>query len=386
MPRVRFLIFFISALAILSLLYGYAAWHILDLLPQGPWRWLGWVLVALCLVALPLTFLARVLYEANNPGLEGIAWLAYVGLGLFSLLFTFFAIRDLAGLIWHAAAWALPQLQQPGPQGQTWINAAVALAALLLFAFGFFTARRDPVVRRIRVSFANLHPDLVGMRLVQLSDIHIGPTIKRPFIERLVKRVNALECDGIAITGDLVDGSVKDLLADALPLQDLTHRPVFFVTGNHEYYSGALQWLAALEKMGIRVLVNAHEILQRGNARVVMAGVADITAHQMIPHHLSDPFKALSGARGELRVLLAHQPRSVFAAAEAGADLVLSGHTHAGQYFPGTLIVRLVQPFVVGLGRFRDTQVYTSPGTGYWGPPLRLGTRAEITILEFAST
>ena len=251
-----------------------------------------------------------------------------------------------------------------------------------LFVFGFLNARRDPRVHHVRVPIRGLHADLVGFRILQLSDVHIGPTIRRAFVERLVLQTLAQPADMIAITGDLVDGSVRDLLHAATPLGELTNRPVFFVTGNHEYYSGANQWIAALKGLGIRVLSNEHEVLQKGGATIVVAGVNDITAHQIIPSHKSDPFRALSGAVGDLRVMLAHQPRSVFGAAEAGADLVLSGHTHAGQYFPGTWIVRLVQPFVVGLARYRDTQVYVSPGTGYWGPPLRLGTRSEITLLE----
>ena len=382
--RLRFLAFFLVALTVLSLLYGYAASRVVSLLPQGHWRVLGWFVVFVCLAALPLSFLSRALYEEGRPGLRSVAWVGYIGLGLFSLLVTFFALRDLVTLVWHVTALAVPSAGALSSQGLFWVNLGVTLSAFVLFAFGFVTARREPRVHDVTVPIDNLHPDLVGLRIVQLSDVHIGPTIRRPFIEMLVRRVKAIEADAIAITGDLVDGSVRELAHDAAPLAELTDRPVFFVTGNHEYYSGAQQWIRALTAMGIRVLQNEHAILKRGRARLIMAGVNDITAHHVIPTHRSDPFAAFAGARGDLRVLLAHQPRSVFAGAEAGADLVLSGHTHAGQYFPGTLIVRLVQPFVVGLERYQDTQVYVSPGTGYWGPPLRLGTRAEITVLELA--
>lgn len=380
--RLRFLAFFLIALAVLSLAYGYAASRVVAFLPQGPWRGLGWFVVFLCLAALPLTFFSRAIYEESKPGLRSVAWVGYIGLGLFSLLITFFALRDLVALVWRLAALVVPGLAGPHDAHLVWINAGVTALAVVLFVFGFASARRDPRLHHVLVPIADLHPDLVGFRILQLSDVHIGPTIRRAFIERLVAQTLAVPADAIAITGDLVDGSVRDLLHAATPLRELTNRPVFFVTGNHEYYSGANQWNAALSGLGIRVLSNEHVVLHKGGARIVIAGVNDITAHQVIPSHRSDPFRALAGAVGDLRVMLAHQPRSVFAAAEAGADLVLSGHTHAGQYFPGTLIVRLVQPFVVGLARHRDTQVYVSPGTGYWGPPLRLGTRSEITLLE----
>ncbi len=383
--RVRIAVFVLTAVSILSLAYGYAASRVIGLLPEGPLRWLGWMLVALCLAALPLSFLARLSYEENRPGLEGLAWVAYVGLGLFSLLVTFFALRDALVGIWKVTAFFLPIVTAPTPENITWINAGVTGGAALLFVFGFYTARRDPLVRHVRVPVPGLHPDLVGFRILQISDVHIDATTKRPFIERVVRTLKSIDADMIAITGDLVDGPVAKLGRDAAPLEQLTDRPVFFVTGNHEYYSGATQWIQALRAMGIRVLMNEHEVLRRGQGKLIVAGITDITAHQMIPSHRSDPFKALENAVGDFRLMLAHQPRSVFPAAEAGADLVLSGHTHAGQYFPGTLIVRLVQPFVNGLSKFRDTFVYVNPGTGYWGPPLRLGTRSEITLLELAA-
>jgi uncharacterized protein len=190
----------------------------------------------------------------------------------------------------------------------------------------------------------------------------------------------------VAITGDLVDGRVRDLAGDVAPLAALRSRHgSFFVTGNHEYYSGATEWIAALRGLGITVLVDEHVVLDHAGARLVLAGVADVSARHFVAAHRSDPAAAIAGAPRDagLSVLLAHQPRSAAAAADAGFDVQLSGHTHGGQFWPWNLFVKLQQPFVAGLHRLRSMWVYVSRGTGYWGPPLRLGSPSEITRLRF---
>jgi uncharacterized protein len=227
---------------------------------------------------------------------------------------------------------------------------------------------------------------LHGFTIAQISDLHVGPTVKAPYVRAVVERVNALKADAVAITGDLVDGRVRDLAPDVASLADLRSRHgSFFVTGNHEYYSGADEWIALLRQLGLRVLIDEHVVLDHGDARLVMAGVADYGARHFDARHRSDPGAAMAGAprNAGLRVLLAHQPRSAEAAADAGFDIQLSGHTHGGQFWPWNLLVKLQQPFVAGLHRLRSMWVYTSRGTGYWGPPLRLGAPSEITRLVF---
>jgi predicted MPP superfamily phosphohydrolase len=216
-----------------------------------------------------------------------------------------------------------------------------------------------------------------------VSDIHVGPTIRRPYLNAIVNRVNKLGADAIAITGDLVDGSVHRLSLHTQPLARLAAPDgVFFVTGNHEYYSGAEEWIAEVRRLGVTVLMNQHVIRRRDDATLMIAGVADHTAHHFHPQHKSDPRAAAGNAAADVRVLLAHQPRSAAAAAEAGFDLQLSGHTHGGQFFPWNLFVPLQQPFVAGLHRVRDMWVYISRGTGYWGPPKRFGAPSEITLVR----
>jgi uncharacterized protein len=214
----------------------------------------------------------------------------------------------------------------------------------------------------------------------------VGPTIGRTFMVDLVRRVNELQPDVVAITGDLVDGSVAELGAAVAALGDLKAKHgVYFVTGNHEYYAGAHEWVAYLGTLGIRVLRNERVTIGEGESAFDLAGVDDWTAGQHASDHGHDLPKALAG-RDESRelVLMAHQPRSITEAAERGVGLQLSGHTHAGQIWPWRYFVYLQQPFVAGLAKRKDTWIYVSPGTGYWGPPMRLGSRAEITrvILE----
>jgi predicted MPP superfamily phosphohydrolase len=192
----------------------------------------------------------------------------------------------------------------------------------------------------------------------------------------------------VAVTGDLVDGSVRELASHVAPLSALASRHgTFFVTGNHEYYSGADAWVVELRRLGLQVLVNEHVLLQHDGESLALAGVSDFSAHHFDAKQRSDPHAAMAGvpAATMLRVLLAHQPRSALAAAQAGFHLQLSGHTHGGQFLPWNLLVRLQQPFTAGLNRLQGLWVYTSRGTGYWGPPKRLGAPSEITHLRLVA-
>jgi predicted MPP superfamily phosphohydrolase len=235
------------------------------------------------------------------------------------------------------------------------------------------------------VPIADLPVSLHGFTIVQISDVHVGPTISRDYVESIVGAVNRLQADLIAVTGDLVDGSVARLREHVEPLRDLSSRHgTFFVTGNHEYYSGVTDWVDELRRLGLNVLLNEHVILRHDEASLLVAGVTDHGAHNFDESHRSDPAAAIADApdHARVRILLAHQPRSAPAALQAGFQLQLSGHTHGGQFWPWNLFVRLQQPFTAGLHRLHDLWVYTSRGTGYWGPPKRFGAPSEITRLR----
>ncbi len=237
------------------------------------------------------------------------------------------------------------------------------------------------VVQRVRVPLRKLPASLSGMRIVQITDLHFGSFTGPAYLERVVANVNALEPDLIAITGDLVDGTVANLGAAIEPLRHLKARHgVYFVTGNHEYYYGGDQWIAFLQEMGIVVLTNERVPIGDSDASFDLVGVPDRSAGHYSVGHAHDLAMALEG-RDPTRevVLLAHQPATALEAAEYDVGLQLSGHTHGGQIYPVRFILYLEQPFIDGLHRLRDTFIYVSRGTGYWGPPMRVGAPPEIT-------
>ena len=370
-----------------ALLHLYVGWRILPAL--GAWpvaqALLGLVLVA-STVLLPLGLMAR--RHVRGPWADRLAWAGLVGMGLFSSLFVLTVLRDVA-LLLAVIAFAWRPAALPVAALTTWSAVAVPLLAALATAVGFWNARRTAAVVRVDVPIARLPAALHGFTVAQITDVHVGPTIRRGYLQAIVARVNALGADMVAITGDLVDGKVSELAAHVAPLSQLRSRHgSFFVTGNHEYYSGAQAWMAELRRLGVRVLLNEHVVLDHagphGSAALLVAGVADYTAHHFDPAHKSDPQAALRGApaHARVRLLLAHQPRSAMAAADAGFDLQLSGHTHGGQFWPWNHFVRLQQPFTAGLHKLKDLWVYTSRGTGYWGPPKRFGAPSEITLVR----
>jgi predicted MPP superfamily phosphohydrolase len=334
---------------------------------------------------IPLGMAARTIEQ--QPLSDRLAWIGLIAMGFFSSLLVLTFARDVVLLAIHLVDWA-----RGVPIGSPVFIAQSALAvpalAVLSSAVGFYNARRRAPIVTVDVPIDNLPAPLNGFTIVQISDIHVGPTIKRHYVERIVAAVNGLEPDLIAVTGDVVDGAVPHLADHTRPLGALSARHgAFLVTGNHEYYSGADKWVAEFRRLGLTVLMNQHVVLNHDGARAVVAGVTDYNAGSFDPAHKSDPAAALQGAPTDatVRLLLAHQPRSAPAAAAAGYTLQLSGHTHGGQFFPWNFFVRLQQPFVAGLARLDGLWVYTSRGTGYWGPPKRLGAPSEITRLRLVT-
>jgi predicted MPP superfamily phosphohydrolase len=313
-----------------------------------------------------------------------LSWASMTLMGLFSSLFVLALLRDLVHVLLLLAR--LAGLRAPDDFFDATAVGVVVLA-LLATLVGFFNARRPARVKIVDVPLKDLPPALQGFKIAQISDMHVGPTIKRPLMKHVVSTINRLEADVVAITGDLVDGNVVELARHVAPLAGLRSRHgTFFVTGNHEYYSGVHPWIKYLPTLGVRVLLNEHVILLHHRAPLVLAGVTDFSAASYDTSHRSDVAMAITGApRAAVKVLLAHQPRSAAAAEAAGFDLQLSGHTHGGQFLPWNFFVRFQQPFNTGLHRLGELTIYISRGTGYWGPPKRLGSPSEITLLRLVA-
>lgn len=393
------MLFFLLALSILTAIYGYVGWRSIKPARLAPsWKKLLWALLA-GLWTLPLLpiFLRR--FGNEDPWVDSLAWVAYTTLGFFILAFTLLALADLIRLpipAYRVLTRLTSQLFTNAGGGEAPVdpvrrsllaypvNLGILGISGGLTGYGLSEAIQLPDVVRVKVPLPNLPSELEGFRIAQITDVHIGPMIKQDFIGKIVDLTNALEPDLIAVTGDLVDGSVSHLKNAVSPLSSLAARHgSFFVTGNHEYYSGAEHWIDEVERLGMRVLLNGHHTLQAGNASILVAGVTDPNGRSYVKGHAPNLGAAISGApTADVKLLLAHQPRAVFDAAGAGFDLQLSGHTHGGQFFPWNFVVGLTQPYLKGLHLHQNTWIYVSVGTGFWGPPMRLGTHSEITLIE----
>ncbi|WP_351229384.1 metallophosphoesterase [Streptomyces sp. NPDC002133] len=259
-------------------------------------------------------------------------------------------------------------------------GAAAAVAAGTV-GYGTYGVMRGPRVKRVTVPLAKLARGAHGYRIAVVSDIHLGPVLGRAHAQRIVDTINGTQPDLVAVVGDLVDGSVADLGRAAEPLAQLRARHgSFFVTGNHEYFSGADAWVDHVRELGLTPLRNDRVEI----AGFDLAGVDDIAGEN---EGQGPDFGRALGDRDRARaaVLLAHQPIVIDEAVRHGVDLQLSGHTHGGQLWPGNYIAELANPTVAGLERYGDTQLYVSRGAGAWGPPVRVGAPSDITVVELAS-
>nr|WP_106188243.1 metallophosphoesterase [Umezawaea tangerina] len=259
---------------------------------------------------------------------------------------------------------------------------AGGVVATGVVGYGVTQAMGGPVVKRVPIALGKLAPAFDGFRIAVVSDIHLGPLLGRSHTERVVNTINGLRPDLVAIVGDLVDGTVEELGEAAAPLRDLVSpHGSFFVTGNHEHFSGAQPWLAELTRLGVHPLRNELLAVTRGGAAFDLAGVNDVTGRSYGDG--PDMEKALERHDTSTPVvLLAHQPVQAVQAAKLGVDLQLSGHTHGGQMWPFNYAVTLQQPVVSGLAEVDGMPVYVSNGAGFWGPPVRVGAPPDVTLVE----
>jgi predicted MPP superfamily phosphohydrolase len=397
-----------------------------DTTRPGRWRRLGGLAALLLALLIPATMVG------TRSGLDWLAWPGYLWLALMFYLLVLLLVlevpRAVAGLVLRrrtaaaAPAVATPEpalvgaRPEPGPvraasepddtaSGPGDTGAAVdppdhdpsrrlllargaaifaGLTAAGITGYGVRTALGPPQLDRVQIPLAKLPRRMDGLRIATVSDIHLGPLAGRAHTQRIVDMINRMDADLVAVVGDLVDGSVAELGEAAEPLRNLRSRHgSFFVTGNHEYYSGVEEWVREVDRLGLRVLQNERQEIRARGSVLDLAGVNDVTAAGTGLAAPADYAAALAD-RDPSRpvVLLAHQPVAAHEAAKFGVDLQLSGHTHGGQLAPFNLLVPLQQPVVSGLGEVDGTKVYVTNGAGFWGPPVRVGAPPQVTLVE----
>lgn len=305
-------------------------------------------------------------------------WIMFTCMGIASSALLYMIATDIfvftLKIAFPAHGYLLPKLG---------VVAAIFLV-VLTNVLGMAQVAIGPRLYHVKVPLSAGYKSLHGLKIAQISDLHVGPTIGRRYAERVVHLVNNQNPHVIALTGDLIDGRPEQLRDGIEPLRRLSAPyGIFGVLGNHEFYWNAGRWMDEFRSLGISLLTNEHKVISHNDSSFVIAGVPDLKASHLLDQLESNPHRALDGAPEDVfKILLAHQPSSHVVAEDAGFHLQLSGHTHGGQFFPFTLIVRLAEKFVKGLYQYKSLWIYVNRGTGYWGPPIRFMVPAEITMIS----
>ncbi len=374
--RSRVVRFGLIITAVLVLLFGVPWWTLVS--SGNHWPSAVFVTGTVIFVGLAAAF-PGLMFSGHGGGHHDLpARLADTLLGVVWVLFVWSILGQLFGLVLALSGVADPNRSRV-------VTAAVVVTSIVLLSWGHFEAMRVSRVRRIDVVLPRLGAGLDGMRLVLITDTHYGPINRERWSQGVTKVINSLKPDIVAHTGDIADGEVAQRRAQAAPLGEVQAKLArVYVTGNHEYFSGAQRWVEHMASLGWEALHNRHVVVTRGGDSLVVAGVDDRTAAGSgLPGHHADHAAALTGTDPNLPILLlAHQPQMVTGAVAHGVDLQISGHTHGGQMWPFHYLVRIDQPVVQGLSRHSErTQLYTSRGTGFWGPPFRIFAPSEITLI-----
>jgi predicted MPP superfamily phosphohydrolase len=365
--------FLIVVLLVFGLLFAYL---VLGLAAPIQRTWMRIVVTGLIGAGLLATLLIPVIAlrrDSERPRMlqRVVLWVAGGGMGGLSFALIFLVARDLASFVVRADL-----------RTET-VSLLILGASAALFLVGFVSAQYGVKLRRVAVPVENLPSELSGLKILQISDLHVGPTIRKGFVERLVKMGTHAAPDLVVFTGDFADGKVRDLAGDVAPLAGLS-APLgkYYVPGNHEYYWGGASWIEKAGELGFTPLINAHEVVRKGGKALAIAGVPDPTA-EGFGFAGPDLGLALAGIPKDAypRIFLCHQPILTTDAERRGVTLQISGHTHGGQFFPWTLVASWVHRFNAGLHRLGALWIYVSRGTGYWGPPVRVGSPAELTLL-----
>lgn len=376
-------LFSIVMTSVMLVLWAIVCWRMIA--PLTVRRFTKVLLAAALLAALILYYVTRLFVREGLPVEVNITlrWIGYLSLGFISLTIPFLFVKEVLQLGGRVVGYKKVPidgarrafLHNAG-------NAAVMAAVLPTMAFSIQEAFQQPIVKNNVLKIAGLHPDLEGTTIAHISDLHVGSILDEKWLKSLMTQVEELHPDMFVLTGDAIDGKVSrvgkeldSLLKFEAPLGK------FFVTGNHEFYSGVDGWVEQMRILKFTVLNNEHTLIQKGEGKLLLAGVWDYSGERFGEHYTSDPFAAKAGApEHDVSILLAHQPKNIFEASKAKFDIQLSGHTHGGQYFPWTYAVHLFQPYVKGLHKVDESLLYVNTGTGFWGPPMRFTVPPEITL------
>ena len=326
--------------------------------------WLLHLILFLLLISAP--FVSRLRKNIDKTKMSSIIqWMAYNLMGFYFVLMSFLLVKALIGTF-----------------TDDWYLSGVALVLTMIhMLYGYYIARGLPAILRTEIKLNQLPENLDQFKIVQLSDVHIDQTTDPNYADLLVEKANSLNPDIIVLTGDIVDGFVKDLESKVTSLKKLkANHGVYYIPGNHEYYWNFNEWMHFFKSLNFEMLINENKILNIGDSKLLIAGTHDLAAHRMNRLQKCDPDLALKTEQNvDYKILLTHQPNAIKLIKKEKADLVLAGHTHAGQFFPANLLIYFFQKYVKGLYLVKDTYLYVNQGTGYWGPANRLGTSMEIS-------
>ena len=375
--------FFVFAIFLISILFFYVGWQLLLPITQNfKLELISWGILLsmfLSILSMPLFFWLRKGGKEHGFLSHFFMQFAYFSMAATSFLFTYTLIRHLIrflmylGNVHSAILW--------GPKSSFLIFSLTTVS----IAAGSFFARKIPNVKELSIPFDSLPFGLKNFKIIQISDLHIGTAMNKEFVKKVVQRTNAEKPQLIVLTGDIIDGAISTNSTIIEELGRLSAEcGVFYVPGNHEYYWDIENCLSALrQQKNIQILLNEWKNITWGASNFTLAGVTDPAGENFSPEHKCDPLRAISGADPKsFKILLAHQPKVALVAAELGYDLQISGHTHGGQFFPWTIVVKLFHPVDRGLEKIKKMWVYVSCGTGSWGPWIRLGAPAEITSIR----
>ena len=375
------MLFFVIFSTVLLIVYSYVGCRLLWPLDISSYYKTLLFALLVILYCLPIITFAFYFNKIENNFTRIIAWLGYTGLGTVTLLFFMQISVDVFLLLKTLIA----KKSHFDPQRRAFIGLSIkgivgGLGAIGT-AWGLYNAVKTPVIKKVEIPITDLPKSLQGLRMAQISDLHVGSMIGKDFISKVVEKIDKINPDILFFTGDAADGSVESYGSHLESLGRIKPKyGKFFVTGNHEYYSDMNGWLRTIENLGFKILINESQNIIINGSTVMITGIPDRSGKYFSDFHKTDMKKAIGGMpNSDLKILLAHQPKDVEHAVKYNFHLQLSGHTHGGQFFPFSVLVQMAHPFLKGLHKRENTWIYINQGTGYWGPPMRIGTEPEIT-------